>query len=120
MRIFGEIEGIAVGTECASRAELAALGVHKPTQAGISGSKTDGADSIVVSGGYEDDEDYGDYIVYTGQGGNDPTTKQQIADQELTRGNHWAGRSARRKCALRRTPRQRRPARGRLEDPRPR
>jgi putative restriction endonuclease len=58
VRIFGEIEGIAVGTEFANRAKLAASGIHKPTQAGISGSTTEGADSIVVSGGYEDDEDY--------------------------------------------------------------
>jgi integrase len=40
--------------------------------AGISGGEREGADSIVVSGGYEDDEDYGDVIVYTGAGGNDP------------------------------------------------
>ncbi len=87
MRVFGEIEGIAVGTEFASRAELAASGIHKPIQTGISGSESNGADSIVISGGYADDEDYGDYIVYMGQGGNDPVTKLQIADQELTRGN---------------------------------
>jgi putative restriction endonuclease len=87
VRIFGEIEGIAVGTEFASRAELAASGVHKPTQAGISGSTSQGADSIVVSGGYEDDEDYGDYIIYGGQVSNDPNTKRQIADAELSRGN---------------------------------
>ena len=87
MRIFGEIEGIAAGTEFASRAELAASGIHKPTQAGISGSTSTGADSIVVSGGYEDDEDYGDYIIYGGQVSNDPNTKRQIADAELDRGN---------------------------------
>ena len=87
MRIFGEIEGIAVGTEFPSRAALAASGIHKPTQAGISGSTTAGADSIVVSGGYEDDEDYGDYIIYGGQVSNDPNTKRQIADAELDRGN---------------------------------
>lgn len=87
MRVFGEIEGIAVGTEFASRAALAASGVHKPTQAGISGSTTAGADSIVVSGGYEDDEDYGDYIIYGGQVSNDPNTKRQVADAELDRGN---------------------------------
>ena len=87
MRIFGEIKGIEVGTEFASRAELAASGVHRPTQAGISGSATAGADSIVVSGGYEDDEDYGDYIIYGGQVSNDPNTKRQIADAELDRGN---------------------------------
>jgi putative restriction endonuclease len=87
VRIFGEIEGVTVGTEFASRAELAAAGIHKPTQAGISGSTVEGADSIVVSGGYEDDEDYGDYIIYGGQAGNDPNTKHQIADAGLSRGN---------------------------------
>jgi len=87
VRVFGEIEGIAVGTEFASRAALAASGIHNPTQAGISGSTTAGADSIVVSGGYEDDEDYGDYIIYGGQVSNDPNTKRQVADAELDRGN---------------------------------
>jgi putative restriction endonuclease len=87
VRIFGEIKGIAVGTEFASRAELAASGIHRPTQAGISGSTTAGADSIVVSGGYEDDEDYGDYIIYGGQVSADPNTRRQIADAELDRGN---------------------------------
>jgi putative restriction endonuclease len=54
------------------------------TRGGIAGGEQTGADSIVVSGGYEDDEDYGDLIVYTGQGGNDPSTGRQIADQQLT------------------------------------
>lgn len=87
MRNFGEIKGVDVGTEFASRAELAASGIHKPTQAGISGSSTKGADSIVVSGGYEDDEDYGDYLIYGGQAGFDPNTKLQNEDAELSRGN---------------------------------
>ena len=87
MRHFGEIEGVVAGTEFASRAELATSGIHRPTQAGISGSSTAGADSIVVSGGYEDDEDYGDYLIYGGQAGFDPNTKQQNEDAELNRGN---------------------------------
>ena len=87
MRQFGEIEGYAAGTEFASRAELSASGIHRPTQAGISGSSTEGADSIVVSGGYEDDEDYGDYLIYGGQAGFDPNTKLQNEDAELSRGN---------------------------------
>ncbi len=87
MRIFGEIDGVLAGTEFANRAQLAASGVHRPTQAGISGSTTEGADSIVVSGGYEDDEDYGDYIIYGGQAGSDANNKQQAADAELNRGN---------------------------------
>lgn len=38
-RVFGEIEGIPVGTSFATRKEAAASGIHKPLQAGISGSK---------------------------------------------------------------------------------
>jgi len=87
VRVFGEINNVVVGTEFSSRAELAASGIHKPTQAGISGSSTKGADSIVVSGGYEDDEDYGDYLIYGGQAGFDPNTKLQNENAELSRGN---------------------------------
>src|SRR4051794_20635730 len=50
---------------------------------GISGTRAEGADSIVVNGGYEDDADFGDEIMYTGAGGNDPATGKQIADQTL-------------------------------------
>lgn len=43
---------------------------------------------MVVSGGYEDDEDYGNVIIYTGHGGRDPDTGKQIADQSpLSWGN---------------------------------
>jgi hypothetical protein len=35
------------------------------------GRATDGCYSIVLSGGYEDDEDNGDEFVYTGAGGRD-------------------------------------------------
>ncbi|MEU6646762.1 YDG/SRA domain-containing protein [Saccharomonospora sp. NPDC046836] len=85
-REYGEIPGYPEGQEFQSRRELAEAKVHRPLQSGISGAK-DGADSIVVSGGYPDDEDHGDEIIYTGQGGRDPNTGHQIADQELTRGN---------------------------------
>lgn len=55
--------------------------------AGISGSGLEGADSIVLAGGYEDDEDLGDVIVYAGHGGRDPESGRQIEDQALIRGN---------------------------------
>ncbi len=86
-RVFGEIEGHPEGSTFANRYELSASGVHKPTQAGISGSQHEGADSIVLSGGYEDDEDWGDLILYTGHGGRDPKTGVQVAHQTLTRQN---------------------------------
>ncbi|WP_020673887.1 YDG/SRA domain-containing protein [Amycolatopsis nigrescens] len=85
-RFYGEIPGYPEGSHFPDRPALQRSRVHRPGQAGISGGQ-DGADSIVVSGGYVDDEDNGDEIIYTGQGGRDPGTGRQIADQELTRGN---------------------------------
>jgi hypothetical protein len=72
-RIFGEIPGMSVGRSFANREELSRSGVHRPLQAGISGAQDEGADSIVLSGGYEDDQDFGDLIVYTGHGGPGPS-----------------------------------------------
>lgn len=86
-RVFGEIPGISPGAVFASREELSRSGVHRPLQAGISGAQNEGADSIVLSGGYEDDQDFGDVIVYTGHGGQDPVSRKQIADQALARQN---------------------------------
>ncbi|WP_262889961.1 YDG/SRA domain-containing protein [Spirosoma taeanense] len=59
MRVFGHVSFYRLGDSFKTRIELAQSGVHKPRQAGISGSVTEGADSIVLSGGYEDDEDFG-------------------------------------------------------------
>ena len=86
-RVFGEIEGFPEGASFSNRQELARSGIHPPTQAGISYSAKEGADSIVLSGGYVDDEDLGDVIIYTGMGGRDELSGKQIADQELARGN---------------------------------
>lgn len=86
-RAFGHIDGIYEGQLFRNRLELSISGVHKPTQAGISGSQNEAADSIVVSGGYEDDEDYGDIIIYTGHGGRKDGSTKQVTDQELVRGN---------------------------------
>lgn len=92
-RIFGDVPGVREGDEFLSRDHLHDAGVHAPTQAGISGSAKEGADSIVLSGGYEDDFDLGDVIVYTGHGGRDPTTGRQVRDQALTQGNLALARS---------------------------
>jgi putative restriction endonuclease len=82
-RFFGELPGVPVGSAWETRLEASRAGVHRPTVPGISGTKAEGADSIVVSGGYEDDEDRGDEIIYTGAGGNHPGTGKQIADQSI-------------------------------------
>ncbi|GAA2723828.1 MULTISPECIES: YDG/SRA domain-containing protein [Streptomyces] len=84
---FGHPPYVPVGTCFESRAALRASGLHGPLQAGIWGKAREDAKSIVVSGGYEDDRDYGDLIIYTGQGGRDADSGRQVADQELTRGN---------------------------------
>ena len=86
-RIFGELVDWKEGRNFADRAALAQTGIHKPTQAGISYSEKEGADSIVLSGGYADDEDYGEVIVYTVMGGRDPNSGKQVKDQALDRGN---------------------------------
>jgi putative restriction endonuclease len=66
---------------------VAAAGLHRPPVAGIAGSGQYGATSVVIAGGYEDTQDFGDVVLYTGHGGRDPETGQQRADQTLTRGN---------------------------------
>ncbi|WP_416445225.1 YDG/SRA domain-containing protein [Leeuwenhoekiella sp. A16] len=86
-RVFGEIDGFPEGSVFTTRLDLSFSKVHRPLQAGISGSQNEGADSIVVSGGYVDDEDYGDVIIYTGHGGRDISSGKQVADQVLVRGN---------------------------------
>lgn len=83
-RVFGDIPGYPEGTYFESRIALSHAGVHRPTQGGISGTGREGADSIVVSGGYEDDRDLGPEIVYVGHGGRDPETGEQVDHQELT------------------------------------
>ncbi|KAF5375905.1 hypothetical protein D9615_008166 [Tricholomella constricta] len=80
---FGDM-GCVVGTTFKSREELANLRLHSQLFAGISGNVNEGAFSVVVSGGYIDDVDEGDVIVYTGTGGQANSFSgggQQTADQ---------------------------------------
>lgn len=83
---FGELPGEPVGTVYANRAAAAIAGVHQVRQQGIAGNRTVGCASIVLSGGYDSDEDHGHEIFYTGRGGQDPNSPRgdHIADQELT------------------------------------
>lgn len=85
MPIFGEINGIVAGDLFDDRKALAEAGIHPPLVAGISGTQGEGADSIVLSGGYEDDVDLGDVIIYTGAGGQ--KNGRQVSDQKLERVN---------------------------------
>jgi putative restriction endonuclease len=86
--IFGEIPGIEEGHWFEGRKEMMPTSFHRSWGAGIDGNGNEGTAAIVLSGGYEDDKDLGDEIIYTGAGGNDPKTGKQVADQSWTnRGN---------------------------------
>lgn len=78
---FGDIAGHPEGTTYKAYRDLHRAGVHRPTQKGIGGRSAEGADSIVLNGGYKDDVDNGDVIFYTGEGGQD-ASGNQISDQD--------------------------------------
>jgi putative restriction endonuclease len=81
--ILGDVTGISPGTFFRNRRELHDRKLHRGLMRGIAPHGS----SIVLSGGYLDDEDLDDVIIYTGEGGRDSTTGRQIADQKLTVGN---------------------------------
>ncbi|MGF7152652.1 YDG/SRA domain-containing protein [Novosphingobium gossypii] len=55
---------------------------HTSTDAGIAGNRQTGATAVVLSGGYPDDEDHGDVVIYTGHGGRGGRgTTAQVKDQ---------------------------------------
>jgi len=81
--MIGSISGINVGQTFLDRRALHDANVHRGLVQGIAPH----GNSIVLSGGYVDDEDEGDRIIYTGHGGRDEITGRQIADQSLTRYN---------------------------------
>ena len=69
--IFGEIDGIKEGDLFEGRKEMMPTSFHRKWGSGIDGNAKEGASAIVLSGGYLDDSDDGDLIVYTGAGGRD-------------------------------------------------
>lgn len=84
--IYGEVERIPVGATFTDRRALRTAGLHRPLQAGIDFAPGQAAASVVLSGVYPDD-DRGDVVIYTGQGGLKPGTSIAIADQKPTLGN---------------------------------
>lgn len=94
-RFIGPVPGVHVGDHFYFRMELCVIGLHGPSQAGIDFITAKNnqwnepvAISIISSGGYEVDDDGGDVLIYTGQGGNNYIAdKKQSFDQKLERGN---------------------------------
>ncbi|KAL6548264.1 Histone-lysine N-methyltransferase member suvh2 [Orobanche gracilis] len=92
-RVVGYIPGVEIGDVFFFRMEMCVLGLHGQAQAGIDyvpiSQSSNGepiATSVIVSGGYEDDEDAGDVVVYTGHGGQDKHGRQ-VEHQKLECGN---------------------------------
>ncbi|XP_021911201.1 LOW QUALITY PROTEIN: histone-lysine N-methyltransferase, H3 lysine-9 specific SUVH6-like, partial [Carica papaya] len=90
-QIIGSVPGVDIGDEFHYRVELNIIGLHRPTQGGIDYVKEGGkllATSIVASGGYDDELDNSDVLIYTGQGGNVMKVgDKEPEDQKLERGN---------------------------------
>ncbi|KAJ0966567.1 hypothetical protein J5N97_023484 [Dioscorea zingiberensis] len=93
-RIIGSIPGVAVGDIFFYRVELMTVAVHGHIQGGIDYVCPRGSDgrfpvatSVVLSGGYEDNDDRGDVIIYTGSGGRKKNEVSLTAPQRLSRGN---------------------------------
>ncbi|XP_031268469.1 histone-lysine N-methyltransferase, H3 lysine-9 specific SUVH1-like [Pistacia vera] len=99
----GTVPGVEIGDIFFFRMELCVIGLHSQSMAGIDYMISRGdleeepvALSIVSSGGYDDDAEDSDILVYTGQGGNANKKDKQSSDQKLERGNLALERSLRR------------------------
>jgi putative restriction endonuclease len=95
---FGEIPKVPEKTVFPDRRAVAARGTHRALQAGIVGTEESGAESIVLSGGYED-RDYGDVIIYTGHGGLDDNG-HRVAGQTFDDSGNAALRTSMREDSL--------------------
>ncbi|GFP83780.1 histone-lysine n-methyltransferase h3 lysine-9 specific suvh1 [Phtheirospermum japonicum] len=90
---IGHLPGVDVGDIFFFRMELCVIGLHAPSMAGIdymsvkvTVDEEPVALSIVSSGGYDDDGDDSDVLIYSGQGGVQRRDGQMF-DQKLERGN---------------------------------
>ncbi|KAL4600356.1 hypothetical protein ACB092_11G194700 [Castanea dentata] len=100
---IGAVPGVEVGDIFFFRMELCLVGLHAQSMGGIDSLVVKGdleeepvAVSIVSSGGYDDDAEDRDVLIYSGQGGNFGKRDKQAADQKLERGNLALERSLRR------------------------
>ncbi|KAG4203389.1 hypothetical protein ERO13_A05G398200v2 [Gossypium hirsutum] len=88
---IGAVPGVEIGDIFFFRMELCLVGLHAQSMAGIDYIKGElegelVALSIVSSGGYDNDAEDPDILIYSGQGGNAGRDKE-ASDQKLERGN---------------------------------
>lgn len=97
-KVFGHISTVPVGTCLPLRQDFHNNLVHRNPVKGIFGDVNEGAYSIVLSGGYEDNHDQGERFVFTGEGGRkngitvngkkaNHYTAAQSMPQKMERGN---------------------------------
>ncbi|XP_057980274.1 histone-lysine N-methyltransferase, H3 lysine-9 specific SUVH1-like [Malania oleifera] len=105
---IGDVPGVEIGDIFFFRMELCLVGLHAQSMAGIDYMVIKGdleedpfAVSIVSSGGYDDEAEDRDVLIYSGQGGNFNRKDRQAADQKLERGNLALERSLRRENDVR-------------------
>lgn len=72
--------GVMVGEFWKDRLDCRQWGAHFPHVAGIAGQSNTGAQSVVLSGGYEDDLDEGEWFLYTGSGGRDLSGNKRVTN----------------------------------------
>lgn len=92
VRRIGVVPGVEIGDIFFFRFEMCLVGLHSPSMSGIdylnpksSQEEEPLAVSIVSAGGYEDDANDGDVLIYSGQGG--VNRDKGGSDQKLERGN---------------------------------
>ncbi|KAL6870999.1 hypothetical protein ACP4OV_014847 [Aristida adscensionis] len=92
LKSIGPVPGVEIGDIFFFRIEMCIVGLHAPAMAGIDyiSAKYVGKDetlavSVISSGGYENNDEDTDVLVYTGQGGN--SRHKEKHDQKLEKGN---------------------------------
>uniref|UniRef100_A0A1D1XLX0 Histone-lysine N-methyltransferase, H3 lysine-9 specific SUVH1 n=1 Tax=Anthurium amnicola TaxID=1678845 RepID=A0A1D1XLX0_9ARAE len=103
----GSVPGIDVGDIFYFRMETLLVGLHSQSMGGIDWMVTKIGEedetlavSVVSSGGYDDETDDVDTLIYSGQGGK-MSEKKQVDDQKLERGNLALERSSHRANEIR-------------------
>jgi len=98
--VWGHVPGVPIGACVSGRGELAALNVHTQMMRGIDSRGDSPVTCIVIAGRYRDDNDTGDVVFYTGEGGQD-SQRQQVADQTLTKRNKGLVENHKLQCPVR-------------------
>ncbi|KAJ7637101.1 PUA-like domain-containing protein [Roridomyces roridus] len=87
-KIHGDVPGTSVGLLFADRSDVYASGIHGTIEAGIYRSDDpDGAYSIVLNKGYEDDDDQAETIIYTGEGKGKPANGESTKPGKAQQGH---------------------------------